>query len=124
MIENEISIVLNPHEDKIIGIVGSDIYFKPQYEKSILIVKRKEYLRILNLYLNVKKSFCKRYDHFCGVFGELQVLEYETYSEGFKINEINEVEDDGENDGIEIKEVKYPLFRAIKFDNRVDMEHG
>jgi len=122
--EEEITLRLNPHEDRIIGVIGNAIYFKPKHENYVLIVKRREYLRILNLYLDSKKDFCKRYDHFCGVFGELQVLEYETYREGFKMNEFNEVEDNGENDGIEFKEVEYPLYKVIKFDDHVDMEHG
>lgn len=122
--EEEITLSLNPHEDRIIGVVGNQLYFKNEYENYVLIVKRKDYLKLLNSYIDSKKDFCKRYNHFCGVCGDFYITKYETFKEGFKINEMIEVEDDGENEGIDFIEVEYPLYKAITFDNHCDMEHG
>lgn len=118
------NISLNPHEDRIIGIIGNDIYFKSKHNDYIITTDRNEYFRILNLYLDCKKDYCERYDHFCGVFGDLFPKEYIRDKNDFILNEMIEIEDDGKNDGIDFIQKPYPLYHVFIFEDHVDMEHG
>ena len=117
-------IYLNPINDRIIGVVENEIYFKPEYRDYVIVTTETEYLKLVKEYINTKRDFCKRYNHFCGVFGEFSAEKYERVKEDFVLNEPFDVEDDGENDGMEIRKVPYPIYFVSEFDKRCDMEHG
>jgi len=120
--EEEIS--LNPHEDRIIGLIGDNIYFKSEYNDYVITTDRNEYFRILNLYLDRKKNYCGIHNHFCGIFGDLFPKEYIRDKNDFILNEMIEVGDDGKNDGIDFVKKPYPLYHVFIFEDHVDMEHG
>lgn len=121
--EEQENIYLNPHNDKILGVIGEYIYFKGEYSEYIIVTKEKEYFKILKEYIKTKRDYCERYDHFCGVFGEFYADKYRRIKD-ITLNEYFDVEDDGKNDGMEMKEVPYPVYLVSKFNNRCDMEHG
>jgi hypothetical protein len=117
-------IYLNPLEDRIIGVVDNNIYFKSEYRDYVLIITEIEYIQLVKQYINTKRDFCKRYNHFCGVFGEFSANKYERLTNDFVLNQPFDVEDDGNNDGLEIREVQYPIYFVHEFDKHCDMEHG
>ncbi len=119
----EDSVYLNPHEDRIIGVVEEYIYFKPDHRDYIIVTTEKEYLNTLKRWIAAKRDFCERYNHFCGVFGELNAEKYSRIKD-IVLNEYFDVEDDGENEGLAMREVPYPTYLVGEFDKHVDMEHG
>jgi len=120
----EENIYLNPLEDRIIGVVENEIYFKPEHRDYIIVTTENEYLKLVKEYINSKRDFCKRYNHFCGVFGEFTAKKYKRAKEDFKLNEPFDVEDDGINDGLEMRAVPYPVYLVYEFEMDCDMEHG
>ena len=122
--EEQEYIYLNPVNDRIIGIVEDEIYFKPEHLDYIIVTTENEYFKILKEFIKTKRDFCKRYNHFCGIFGEFSAKKYERLIEDFVLNEPFEIEDDGNNDGMEIRKVPYPIYFVSEFDKRCDMEHG
>lgn len=121
--EEEIEIYFNPHEDKIIGVVEDNLYIKSEYNDYVILIPRELYIWSLNLYINTKQELCKLHSHFCGVFGEIEVVKYRTLNP-IILNEYVEIEDDGENDGIDFKEVTYPVYFVDLLGDHCDMEHG
>jgi len=120
----EEDIYLNPLEDRIIGVVENEIYFKPEHKDYVIVTTETEYLKLVKKYIETKRDFCKRYNHFCGVFGEFFAEKAERFEEDFKLNEPFDVEDDGQNDGLEMREVAYPIYFVHEFEKHCDMEHG
>lgn len=120
----ENNIHLNPVDDRIIGVKENNIYFKSESLECVIVTTEKEYFKILKEYINTKRDFCKRFNHFCGVFGEFTADKYERLKNDILLNDVFEVEDDGYNDGIEIKEIPYPVYFVHEFDKDCDMEHG
>ena len=120
----EENIYLNPLEDRIIGIIENKLYFKPKYRDYIIVTTENEHLKLLKGYIKTKRDFCKRYNHFCGVFGEFTAKKYKKVKSDFKLNEPFDVEDDGKNDGLEMKEISYPVYFVYEFEMDFDMEHG
>lgn len=119
----EEGIYLNPHEDRIIGVINDNIYLKSEYQDYVVLIPRELYIWSLNMYINQKQDYCKRYDHFCGVCGEIEILKYRVL-DSIILNECIEVEDDGKNEGIELKKVSYPVYFADLLNDYCDMEHG
>lgn len=115
MEENEeLELTFTPNENQILGVVGDMIYVK-NFE-NVLIIPRNEYFRAWNLWIDCKQDYCKRYGHFCGVFGGLEPKEYSKHSK-IILNEWSESEED-------IVEREYQTYIITKFEDHVDMEHG
>lgn len=120
----EENIYVNPHQDIIIGVVEDNIYLKSEYLDYVVVTTEQEYFKILKEYVKTKRDFCQRYNHFCGAFGNFYAEKYERLKDDFKLNEPFDVEDNGNNDGMEIREITYPIYLIHKFDKHCDMEHG
>ncbi len=121
--EEQETVYLNPHEDRIIGVIGEHMYFKPEHREYIVVTTEKEYLNILKRWIAAKRNYCERNNHFCGVFGELNAKKYERIKD-IVLNEYFDVEDDGKNDGLEMRQIPYPTYLVDEFEKHVDMEHG
>ena len=120
----EETIQLNPLIDRLIGVKDELLYFKSEYLEYIVVTKEKEYLKLVKKYINTKRDFCNRYNHFCGVFGEFYAKDYIKLKDKLYLNEPFDVEDNGHNDGLEIREVPYDVYLVYKFNKHCDMEHG
>jgi len=120
----EENIYVNPQQDRIIGVIDDKIYLKSEYLDYIVITTEKEYFKIFKEYVSSKRDFCKRYNHFCGAFGDFYANKYERLKDDFIIKEPFEVEDNDINDGLEMRDISYPIYFVEKFDKYCDMEHG
>jgi|GEM_PF-4878225 len=122
--EEQETVWLNPHESRIIGVMGEYIYLKAEYPEYIIVTTEKEYFNIFKRYVSSKRDFCERYNHFCGVHGELTAKKYKRMEKDIILNEYFDVEDDGENEGLEMRQIPYPTYLVYEFEKHVDMEHG
>ncbi len=120
----KVHVSIIPFENHILGVVDGFVFIKTEidsngdYEDAVVKIPRAEYLRIINLWLDEKADNCKRWGHFCGVFGNL------TSDGGEQIGEID-IFNEASIEDKTIKELKnVPLILVEKFEDDVDMEHG
>lgn len=115
--KQKVSVSVIPFQDDILGVVDGFVFIKTM--DCVVKIPRKEYLRILNLWLDAKESYCKRWNHFCGVMGDIGT------DNGEQIGEIDILNEDSIDDDENAPAYKnVPLILAEKFNNLVDMEHG
>lgn len=125
-----ITLSITPFDSEIVGVMDDFVYFRESIYKYLegdekeefccIRMKKAQYLQMIDLWLEQKQDFCKRYDHFCGVFGNFHIEEYK------ELGTINLLVDFDENKGEDgeyiYKDVS--LFEVISFDAHCDMEHG
>lgn len=70
------NIVFDPSSDEVLGVFDNDVYVKTYLlleddstEEIMLIMSRKEYLRVWKNWLDGKKMYCEKWNEFCGVMG-------------------------------------------------------
>ena len=103
-----------------VSYLGSD-FPKTINGECILSINRKMFKKMLDAWLDEKIDYCDRWNHYCGVGGDIYCKVEEAYNTF--INEYLEVEDNGENDGI--KEIKKDIIvYDVKSFDEIDMEHG
>ncbi len=104
-----------------VSYMGSD--FPEVIEgECILSIDRKMFKKMLDAWLDEKIDYCDRWNHYCGVFGNIECeveKDYDTY-----IIEYKEVEDNGKNEGIEEIKKEMTVYNVKFFDKVIDMEHG
>lgn len=125
--EEEISLSITPFDSKIVGTDTAFVYIKEEYYEDggsemdfivhpcVIAVAIDTYLKLCNLWIKSKADICERYNHWCGVFGNFHIEEFETSGE---INLLVDFEDETPI----YKNV--PLFTALRFNEYCDMEHG
>ena len=119
-IEN-LELQFTPFASEIIGADDKYVYLKEGFDTEFFIIKIKQklYLECCSSWLNSKAEFCKRYNHFCGVYGNMNVEEYKNSGE------INIVVDyTGEEDDLKPIYKNVPIYEVISMNFYVDMEHG
>lgn len=114
MKEEDLYLTFVPNEDEILGVYGDMIHIKN--DENILIIPRKEYFRIWNLWLDAKKKYCEDRGYYCGVFGGAYPVEY-TKDKPITIMEWSQSDED-------MRKVIYDSYIIVKFEDYVDMEHG
>jgi len=93
----------------ILGVFGKDVYLKGtiNFEQDCVIqIPRQLFKRSMDYWLNDKKDYCERYDHFCGVMGSIRPLDYQ------------------EMGTTVVDEVELKVFKFTSIDSNTDMEHG
>ena len=131
MEELDLIIKVDPSQDKVLGVFGSEVHLKTTafkvdeedplgHEAVVVLVPQEEYLRLWTNWLKGKKRICESYNEYCGVLGEFDVEEIEELKQK---TTLYDWEDDGTDEG---KDVWYKArtFRVTKFDDRPDFEHG
>ena len=120
-------LIYDPILDEILGVIENEVHVRSNYfltneENSdifpcILIIKREEYLRVLNLWLDGKKEYCERYKYYCGVGGMINFSEMEELEGEFFVSDFDEEKE-------EMVDVPCKAFNVIKFQDRCEFEHG
>jgi hypothetical protein len=116
--EEELGISITPFSSEIIGADDKFLFIKEQDINDdwyVLKIKRSDFNKMIKLWIDAKADYCKRWGHFCGVFG------------GFSIEDAKhcgyiELLIDVEDETPIYKKV--PILLVLAFDNRSDMEHG
>lgn len=130
MEKEELTIFFDPSEDKILGVFGDEVHVETYAMKEegedvpcVIIIPKKEYFRIWDLWIEGKKRYCELWGHYCGVMGY-------TFAEKFKeVSSItlNKMSPDW-NDDVEetwtFVEVPTRTFKVTKFEDHCDFEHG
>ena len=104
----------DPSQDSVLGVFGDFIHV--QVSEAVLQIPRAQYVKSWILWLNGKKEYCERYNHYCGVMGNTIPLEF-TQTQDIIINEWSQSDED-------YKKVSYPSFIVTRFDDVYDFEHG
>jgi hypothetical protein len=143
-IETRISLHFDPSENEVLGVLGKAIHIKSHgfivdtskeidlkvgvpysFDEisqgvedfdCILIIPRKEYIRIWNLWLDGKKAYCERYSEYCGVMGSTVAEDFEEV-ENTILNVWNEEKEN-------YIETPTRTFIVRKFEDNCDFEHG
>ena len=127
----ETTIYLECPNTEILGVFGKGIHLlthgfneeeEPDEETEdkefdcILIIPVSVYLKEWKKWIAGKRDYCERWDHYCGVMGYVHPLNPELIGTQ-KINKWNEEKKD-----MEVVEV--PVYKADKFTEEPDFEHG
>ena len=116
----EQTLSITPFSSQIIGADSKFLYIKEMdlSDESwyVLKVRHPMFIKMVRLWIGAKADYCKKYGHFCGVFGNFFI------KEGHQIGEINILLEIDEEDNAVYKNV--PLIEVIAFDEYCDMEHG
>ena len=127
----ETTIYLECPDTKILGVFGKSIhllthgYNEERGEEGegieedfecILIVPEKVYLKEWRKWIEGKREYCERFNHYCGVMGYVHPLNPELIGTQ-KINKWNK-----EREDMDIIEVS--VYKADKFTDTPDFEHG
>lgn len=117
-------ICVTPTESEIIGVDDNYIYIKEIVIEDedncfpcVLKIPRHEYMRVFNIWLDFKADYCKRFQHFCGVFGSFDAIDY---SQQGQINILLYIDEKSEEPIFQ----DVPLIEVTRFDDQCDMEHG
>ena len=117
--EEELNISITPFISEIVGANSKFLFIKEQDINNddwyVLKIKRSDFNKMIKLWIDAKADYCKRYDHFCGVFGNFFIR---VTKDCGKINLLIDVEDETPI----YKEV--PVLLVLSFDDHCDMEHG
>jgi hypothetical protein len=116
--DKQLNISITPFISEIIGADSKFLFIKEQDLDEnwyVLKIKRSDFNKMIKLWIDTKADYCKRYGHFCGVFGNFFIKMTKDYG---KINLLINVEDETPI----YKEV--PLLLVLSFDDYCDMEHG
>lgn len=123
-----ISIMIDPSQEEIIGVVDGHLYLKTIYQKNdedffdyddlcVAIISKELYAKMFNLWLDAKQQYCTSWGSFCGVGGFFYSKELKYLSTMTITTEWNAKTKD-----LDTKIV--PVFEIIEMDMRCDMEHG
>lgn len=96
----------------ILGVIGKDVFLRGRYnfeQDCVIQIPRQLFKKSLDYWLDDKKDYCERYDHFCGMMGSIRPLDFQEM--GTMV-----VDED------EPKELKVFKFNSI--EDFTDMEHG
>jgi hypothetical protein len=118
MTQEQLNISITPFTSEIIGADSKFLFIKEQDHDDnwyVLKIKRSDFNKMIKLWIDIKADYCKRYGHFCGIFGNFLIKMTKHCG---KINLLIAVEDET----MIYKEV--PLLLVLSFDDRCDMEHG
>ena len=116
--EEQLKISITPFSSEIIGADSKFLFVKEQdFDDNwyVLKIKRSDFNKMIKLWIDTKADYCKRYDHFCGVFGNFFI---KMTKDCGKINLLIAFEDETAI----YKEV--PLLLVLSFEDYCDMEHG
>jgi hypothetical protein len=109
--------------DKILGVFDEWIYIEGiDHSKGsnewdcVLAIQRNEFLRIFNIWLDGKKDYCERFNHFCGQMGTADVVKFAKQGT-IDINRWNEKKEDYDV-------LIVPLYFVTKVGNQCYFEHG
>ena len=94
---------------EILGVVGEDVFLRgiPDFEQDCVVqISRQLFKESLDYFLNDKKDYCERYDHFCGVMGSIRSLDCEKMGK------------------IEVEGKLLKVYKVNAIDSDTDMEHG
>lgn len=120
-----ITIYLECPDTKILGVFGKGIHllthgFNEEEEdkefECVLIIPEKVYLKEWKKWIQGKRDYCERFDHYCGIMGYVHPLNPELIGTQ-NINKWNEEKQD--YDIIEVS-----VYKADVFTDRPDFEHG
>lgn len=124
--EKKIHTSIDPVNINLLGVVGKYLfirddtaYFDDTEETFSVVIKIKEseFNKLFKKYVEAKRDYCKRYNHFCGVHGHY-------YSEDVKqIGEIDVIFFNMEGDELVNYYKDVPLIEVIEWSDP-DMEHG
>jgi len=110
MENNETTLLAYSFDDlDILGVYGKDVYLrgKINFEHDCVIqISTQLFKKSLDYWINDKKDYCERYDHFCGMMGSIRPLEYEEMGK------------------MEIEEVELTVYKFNSIEEFTDMEHG
>lgn len=77
----------------------------------MLAIERKLFHKMLDVWLDDKKDYCERWNHFCGEMGIIRSSDYKKLDTTNLLNE---------NNTFDIVN----KFEILSFDSNTDMEHG
>lgn len=117
--EEQLNISITPFTSEIIGANSKFLFIKEQDVNNddwyVLKIKRSDFNKMIKLWIDRKADYCKRYDHFCGAFGNFFIKMTKEYGE---TNLLIDVKDETPI----YKKVK--ILSVLSFDDNCDMEHG
>jgi len=128
----DLVLFFDPSEDKVLGVFGKQVHIETHgypNENSesdfpcILVVSRREYMRIWNLWLDGKKRFCEKSNHYCGVMGYTVAEKFEEIDR-IILNKESPDWDDNVEETWNFIEVPTRTFLVKKFEANCDFEHG
>jgi hypothetical protein len=105
----------------IIGVIGNELHIRgnevdENYAQCIIVINKKIHNKLFNNWIKSKKDFCKRYKHYCGVSSGFEL-------EGENIGKTNLfINFDEDTEELIYSDVN--VYRVIKYDEFIDMEHG
>jgi hypothetical protein len=116
--KEQLNLSITPFDSEIIGADSKFLFIKEQDINNawyVLKIRRRDFNKMIKLWIDTKANYCKQWKHFCGVFGNFYITSTENQG---KINILTNCEDETPiyND--------VPLLLVLSFDNRCDMEHG
>ena len=107
----------------ILGVFKNNVYIKGRilcdhddytfdHNNCVLVIERKLFKKTTDMWLDAKRDYCERYNHFCGVMGGLYPDIFEESEDKIEIL----------NDECELVPVR--AFVVNSFEDCIDMEHG
>lgn len=130
MNKEKVDISYIPGEEQILGVIENNIHVKGQlYEEEniipvVLIISIDLHIEMLYKYFDAKRDYCKRYGHYCGVWGQTIAVKYEEVGSTMLLDEEGTNWDAVDENKEDIKYVKTRMFEVLEFDEHIDMEHG
>jgi len=128
--EEEIEEYINfdPSRDEVLGVFGNNVHVRgvkflgEEDSEIVLIIPRKEYLRVWNNWLDGKKSKCEAYQHYCGVMGYTFPVDYIKQDYQIDLTVFDETKDVDDPDFV--GSINVDVYKVTKFDDYHDFEHG
>lgn len=90
-------------------------------EDVVLQVSKKDFMNMVELWIEKKGEYCDKFDRFCGIMGDFSVEKSEKIGDVELLQTVNFDEDEN---SFEIKYESLPVIVVKKWDTFCDMEHG
>ena len=93
----------------ILGVIGKDVFLRGRYnfeQDCVIQIPRQLFKKSVDHWLDDKKDYCERYDHFCGMMGSIRPIDYQ------------------EMGTIVVDEDELKVFKFNSIEDFTDMEHG
>jgi hypothetical protein len=117
------TIYFDPSTDKVLGVFDKLVHVEGRLlsedsdEDVVLIIPKKEYLRVWSNWLSDKQRMCGLWKHYCGVMGTTNAIN--PILQDFTID-VNIWDEENEDYVTQYRKAVY----CKKFEDRHDFEHG
>ena len=130
----------NPSEDKILGVIGRYMFIEihgswygivkgadindVEVHDTIYVLRLTvpEFQKLFKKWLEGKKKICESYGHWCGVFGDIQIVKFEILHKYGKTY-VN-IKDNNPNINLGVISTPADIIKVIEWGECCDFEHG